>query len=301
MMNFYHKFLELPEVETPPDHYGLLGVPRFTDDAKQIHAALVTRNTQLRGWDNSKFYREANALLNEVVAASFILEDPIKKAAYDAELRQRLGIVFSPPRPPAASQSTPGGVTEAEVLGWLTSPEHRLWERDEQTTPEYPFGVEQTSLDSLEIPPNILMLMPASVAHEFTVLPLANSDNRLRVAMSNIHDVVLLDKLRSFLNVDIEPVFAEKEAIQKAVIRHYGDSTVAKVSGKNGKLIGRDLFLIAVLIWLLIFAAIAKYSDHFNAFAILVGQFLLWVGQFLLSLRVMGIVVFYMVSLKKKG
>ena len=103
MMNFYHKLLELPDSETPPDHYGLLGVPRFTDDAKQIHAALVTRNTQLRGWDNSKFYREANALLNEVVAASFILEDPIKKAVYDAELRKRRGIA---PPPSAASPKT---------------------------------------------------------------------------------------------------------------------------------------------------------------------------------------------------
>ena len=74
-----------------------MGVSRFTDDAKQIHAALVTRNTQLRGWDNSKFYREANALLDEVVAASFILEDPLKKAVYDAELRERLGLPETKP------------------------------------------------------------------------------------------------------------------------------------------------------------------------------------------------------------
>ena len=302
-MNFYHKFLDLPESETSPDHYGLLGVPRFCDDAEQIHQALVTRSTQLRSWDNSKFFREANSLLDEVIEAAAILEDPIKKAVYDAELRQRLRIIFSPPRPPAAPQSTSGGVTEAEVLGWLSSPEHRWRERDKQTTPKYPLGVEQTSLDRLEIPPSVLMQMPASIAHEFTALPLANIDNRLRVAMSNIHDVVLLDKLRSFLNVDIEPVSAEKEAIQKAVIRHYGDSTTAKVSVENGKLIERDLFFLiaAVLIWLLILAAIAMYSDHINAFAILVGQFLLWVGQLLLGLLCVGIVVLSMVSSEIKG
>ena len=69
-MNVYHKLLEIPESETPPDHYGLLGVPRFAEDAEQIHAALITRNSQLRAWDISKFYREANALLNEVVAVT---------------------------------------------------------------------------------------------------------------------------------------------------------------------------------------------------------------------------------------
>ena len=53
MMNPYHKFLDLPESKTRPDHYGLLGVPHFTDDIKQIHAAAVTRSQQLRSWQNS--------------------------------------------------------------------------------------------------------------------------------------------------------------------------------------------------------------------------------------------------------
>ena len=92
MMNPYHKFLDLPEAETRPDYYGLLGVPRFADDIQQIHAAAVTCGQKLRGWDNSKFYLEANAVLDEVAQASLLLEDPIRKAAYDAELRQRLGM-----------------------------------------------------------------------------------------------------------------------------------------------------------------------------------------------------------------
>ena len=105
-MNLYHKLLEIPESETPPDHYGLLGVPRFTDDAKQIHAAAVTRNTLLRSWQNSNFHREANTLMDEVAAASIVLEDPAKKAAYDTELRQRLGIATRP-----IVEASPGDAT----------------------------------------------------------------------------------------------------------------------------------------------------------------------------------------------
>ena len=103
-MNPYHKFLDLPEAETRPDHYGLLGVPRFTDDVKQIHAAAVTRGQQLRDWDNSKFYLEANTVLDEVAHASLVLEDPIRKAAYDAELRQTLGIVSRPNPIPSTNE-----------------------------------------------------------------------------------------------------------------------------------------------------------------------------------------------------
>ena len=103
-MNPYHKFLDLPEAETQPDYYGLLGVPRFTDDVKQIHAAAVTRGQQLRDWDNSKFYLEANTVLDEVAHASLVLEDPIRKAAYDAELRQTLGIVSRPNPIPSTNE-----------------------------------------------------------------------------------------------------------------------------------------------------------------------------------------------------
>lgn len=90
-MNIYHILLDLPESETQPDYYALLGIPRFTDDRKLIHAALVKRNTQLKSWDNSKYFRESNRLLDEAVAAAGVLEDPVAKAAYDALLKQQLG------------------------------------------------------------------------------------------------------------------------------------------------------------------------------------------------------------------
>lgn len=101
-MTPYEQFLDIPESETPPDYYRLLGIPRFTSDPKLIHNAAVERNRLLRSWDNSKFYREADALLDEVIAAAAVLEDPVNKAAYDARLRRGAAplaadeIVFEP-------------------------------------------------------------------------------------------------------------------------------------------------------------------------------------------------------------
>lgn len=89
-MNPYHHFLKLSETEASPDHYSLLGVPQFTNDVDAIRAAAITRNSQLRSWDNSDFHREANRLLDEVVAATMVLEDPARKADYDRDLRQKL-------------------------------------------------------------------------------------------------------------------------------------------------------------------------------------------------------------------
>lgn len=89
-MNPYHTFLDLPESETQPDYYTLLGLPRFTSDTKLIHDAAIERNTRLRSWDNSRYYREANAVLDEIVHAAAVLEDPPRKKGYDDELRLRL-------------------------------------------------------------------------------------------------------------------------------------------------------------------------------------------------------------------
>lgn len=84
-MNPYQYFLGLDGV---PDLYELLGIPRFTNELRLIHAALLKRNSQLKSWDNSRFFREANALLDEVIAAAAVLEDPVRKAAFDASIRE---------------------------------------------------------------------------------------------------------------------------------------------------------------------------------------------------------------------
>lgn len=86
-MTPYERFLKIPESETPPDHYRLLGIPRFTSDLKAIHSAMIERNSLLKSWDNSGYYRESNAVLDEVIAAAAVLEDPARKSAYDAQLR----------------------------------------------------------------------------------------------------------------------------------------------------------------------------------------------------------------------
>lgn len=88
-MNPYHQLLGLPEHVTAPDHYALLGVPRFTEDGNAIHAAAVARNTQIRIWQNSDQHRLADMLLDQIANAAITLEDPVTKAAYDALLREQ--------------------------------------------------------------------------------------------------------------------------------------------------------------------------------------------------------------------
>ena len=86
------------------------------------------------------------------------------------------------------------------------------------------YGHEFINLDTMEIPPSVIGLIPESVARENIVIPLALDEDRIRVAMVNVNDLDVIDKLRFMVNREIDPVGAPKESIQNAINRYYGGS-----------------------------------------------------------------------------
>jgi len=100
----YHKWLGIPQRDQPADHYRLLGVERFEDDADVISLAADQRMHFLRSFQNGERAKLSQQLLNEIAAARVCLLDEKKKAAYDAELEQKTaGATQSKP----ASAETP--------------------------------------------------------------------------------------------------------------------------------------------------------------------------------------------------
>jgi type IV pilus assembly protein PilB len=69
--------------------------------------------------------------------------------------------------------------------------------------------------------------MPATVAHEENVMPVALADGVLTVAVDRPMDFELVDKLRFICNLKIELVMASPTAIRCAVARHYGEASDA--------------------------------------------------------------------------
>ena len=59
--NIYEFILKIPPSEllpgeTAPDHYTLLGLPRFSNDAAALKDAAIARSTELRGWQTSNYF-----------------------------------------------------------------------------------------------------------------------------------------------------------------------------------------------------------------------------------------------------
>ncbi len=78
--------------------------------------------------------------------------------------------------------------------------------------------------------PSTVKAMPGHVARRFLVYPLALRPAKdaldvptLVVAMTDPGDLRVIDALRFLLELDIEPVFATREEIRRAIEKTYGD------------------------------------------------------------------------------
>ena len=84
------------------------------------------------------------------------------------------------------------------------------------------FGYDYVDLNEVSIPPNIIELVPESVARENAILPMDERDGALKVIVSDPEDFETLDKLRFILNRQVEVALAPRETIVDAINRHYG-------------------------------------------------------------------------------
>ncbi|HEY0634905.1 MAG TPA: GspE/PulE family protein [Gammaproteobacteria bacterium] len=84
-------------------------------------------------------------------------------------------------------------------------------------------GIPYIRLGRLEITPKVLALVPVDIALQFNVLPLAEHNNRLIVAMEDPLDWKALDLLRFHTNRTIEPVITSHDEIGRILNKYYLD------------------------------------------------------------------------------
>ena len=79
-------------------------------------------------------------------------------------------------------------------------------------------GVPQMDVRNIEVPPQVLKLVPHRLADQFTVLPIATREPKFLVlAMSDPSDLNAIDSTRFASGLHIEPVVASHSALRKAI------------------------------------------------------------------------------------
>ena len=85
------------------------------------------------------------------------------------------------------------------------------------------YSVPSVTLSQLDIEPEVLKLVPAQLAERLQVLPVKRSANTLTLAMADPTNVLALDDVAFFTNLQIQPVVASEISIRQAIDRLYGN------------------------------------------------------------------------------
>jgi type IV pilus assembly protein PilB len=101
-------------------------------------------------------------------------------------------------------------------------------------------GMEVVNIEEVEITPEVIDKVPVSVAKAYNVVPIRFEDNVLTVAMSNPHDINVLDDLRHMCHCEVQGAVASEEAVLGALEKYYAHKSES-LSGVLNSLGEEDL------------------------------------------------------------
>ncbi len=99
-----------------------------------------------------------------------------------------------------------------EKLGFIT-------EEDIVRTRANALGIPYMDLESCQIDPNIIKLIPESIARKYKILPLFKIGNSLNVAMVNPSDIVAMDQIRRLISSggNLEVILVSQKSLEKVL------------------------------------------------------------------------------------
>src|SRR6266849_15116 len=87
------------------------------------------------------------------------------------------------------------------------------------------YGIPSITLSQLDIDPEVLKLVPDSIAKKYEVLPITRQGASLTLAMAEPTSGFPLDDIALMTNLQVTPVVASQAAIRKAIGRNYESQT----------------------------------------------------------------------------
>ncbi|MHC4878949.1 MAG: GspE/PulE/PilB domain-containing protein, partial [Planctomycetota bacterium] len=82
-MDPYKEWLGIPDGPRPPDHYTLLRVVQFEDNAEKVRGNYKKLNAHVRKYATGQYSVLSQQVLNELAKAMLCLTDPERKREYD--------------------------------------------------------------------------------------------------------------------------------------------------------------------------------------------------------------------------
>ena len=85
------------------------------------------------------------------------------------------------------------------------------------------WGMPLVNLEETTIQPNVLEIVPQTMAEMYKIMPVSIKNNVLTVAMADPQNVAILDDLRNFLGHEIRGAVSSAPDVEAAITRYYAD------------------------------------------------------------------------------
>ena len=97
------------------------------------------------------------------------------------------------------------------------------------------FALPIVDLDSIDVDPEVLKLLPPKLVFKQRCVPIARSDGTLRIATCDPFELTAFDELRLLTGMAIELVLADERDIRKFIRTHYGvaGDTLDELAGET--------------------------------------------------------------------
>jgi type IV pilus assembly protein PilB len=90
------------------------------------------------------------------------------------------------------------------------------------------FGAEVVQLAGMQIPDEVVAIIPRHIAKKYRVVPLFKSEGKVAVAIADPSDLNTIDSLTHLLNAEIELRVASEQDIENALNKYYGRTSTGE-------------------------------------------------------------------------
>ena len=90
------------------------------------------------------------------------------------------------------------------------------------------FGAEVVQLGTIQIPDDVIAIIPRHIAKKYRVVPVFKTENKVAVAIADPSDLNTIDTLGHLLTAEIELRVASEQDIEAALNKYYGGSEKKK-------------------------------------------------------------------------
>lgn len=260
-MDVYKEWLGIPEGNRPPDHYTLLRLVQFEDNAKKIRKNYSKLNVHVRKYASGQYSAQSQELLNELAKAMLCLTDADRKREYDESLGRefeddaRVGTKSIKKFLVGEGHATAEQVTEAESFAEARGLEMRdalvqmKLVSAEIATQAFAaeLGFSFVDLNQMMPDDSVLDKVPRMLVKRNACLPLFVDDDTILVACVHEPTPNLEEEFQLRYGVPMRPVMATPLSINQGITKYYapgmrdeavsetGDAADEKSGKKKGK------------------------------------------------------------------